>query len=213
MEQLRQRLAKHQWYVRRALVCFIIIIRLVCVYWTALEPLLHVVLPFAAMVLGGVSPRRAAPLALLGVLPDLDALFLVHRSLSHSVLVLALAWAPIAAITFWRPEHRGAAAFGLLVLLSHPVLDMMGSSTPILWPLLGDSIYLRLALNGRVGAGVSLSPRVEVHTSATVFRQVASIDYPLFTGEGLMVSLLLLAPVALNLIRMRRSTEIQAARP
>jgi hypothetical protein len=115
------------------------------------------------------------------------------------------AWAPILAITYFKPRYRKMAALGLLVLLSHPVIDMMGSSTPILWPLLDTSIHISLSLNGKVGEGVSLIPRVEVQRTATVFKQVTSIDYPLFTGEGLTVSLLLLIPLALNLLRERRS--------
>jgi hypothetical protein len=188
---------------RASYYCFLhIIIKIVCVRWTALEPLLHVVLPFTALVLGGVKPHKAAPLAVLGIVPDLDALFLVHRSISHSAVILSLAWAPILAITYFKPRYR---KLGLLVLLSHPVIDMMGSSTPILWPLLDTSIHISLSLNGKVGEGVSLIPRVEVQRTATVFKQVTSIDYPLFTGEGLTVSLLLLIPLALNLLRERRS--------
>lgn len=177
-----------------------------------MEPLLHVVLPFTALVLGGVKPRKAAPLSILGVLPDLDALFLVHRSISHSAIVLSLVWAFVLAIAYFvRPGYKKMAVLGLLVLLSHPVLDMMGGSTPILWPLLDTSIHLRLSLNGSVGGGVSISPRVEVITTATVFQQVTSIDYPLFTGEGLMISLLLLTPMALNLLRGKRHTIIEQA--
>jgi membrane-bound metal-dependent hydrolase YbcI (DUF457 family) len=170
-----------------------------------LEPLLHVVVPFTALILSGVKPHKAAPLAVLGVLPDLDALLLLHRSLSHSAVILSLAWAPILAFAYFRPEYRKTAALALLVLLSHPVLDMMGSSTPILWPLLDTSIHLKLSLNGKIGDGVSLSPHLEVQRTATVFEQVASIDYPLFTGEGLMISLLLLTPIALNFLWERRS--------
>ena len=163
-------------------------------------------IPFVALVLLGVKPHKAAPLAVLGVLPDLDALLLVHRSVSHSVVVLSLAWAPVLAFAYFiRPEYRRMAALGLLVLLSHPVVDVMGGSTPILWPLMDTSLHLIFSLNGKVGEGVSLIPRLEVQRTATVFKQVASLDYPLFTGEGLVVSLILLTPMVLNLLRERRA--------
>ena len=172
-----------------------------------MEPLLHVVIPFVALVLLGVKPRKAAPLALLGVLPDLDALLLVHRSVSHSVVVQSLAWAPLLTFAYFiRPEYRRVTALGLLVLLSHPVVDVMGGSTPIFWPLMDTSLRLMLSLNGKVGEGVSLIPRLEVQRTTTVFKQVASLDYPLFTGEGLMVSLILLTPVMLSLLRERHAT-------
>lgn len=163
-------------------------------------------IPFVALVLLGVKPHKAAPLALLGVLPDLDALLLVHRSVSHSVVVLSLVWAPLLAFAYFiRPEYRRMAALGLLVLLSHPVVDVMGGSTPILWPLMDTSFHIMLSLNGKVGGGVSLIPRLEVQRTTTVFKQVASLDYPLFTGEGLMVSLILLTPVILSLLRERHA--------
>ena len=169
-----------------------------------LEPLLHVVVPFVALVLYGVEPRRAAPLSLLGVVPDLDALLLVHRSLSHSVVVLGLVWVPVLAyVRMRRPGLWVEAVLGLLVLVSHPVLDMVGGYTPVLWPLYGDSIYLRMALDGRVSPGVSFNPRVEVLGVPTVFKPVASLDYPLFTGEGLAVSLILLLPIVLSMVKPR----------
>ena len=175
-----------------------------------MEPLLHVVVPFTALTLLGIKPRAALPLALLGALPDLDALFLVHRSMSHSAIILTLAWTPVLAATWLRrPKHRLHAVTGLLVLLSHPIIDMTGGYTPILWPLLDDSIRLSLSLNGRVGSGVSISPLVHVHSTPTVFQSVTSLDYPLFTGEGLAISLILLAPIALNLIRERHGASVQ----
>ena len=175
-----------------------------------MEPLLHVAVPFTALVLLGIKPRAALPLALLGALPDLDALFLIHRSISHSAIILTLAWAPVLAATWLhRPTYKGYAVMGLLVLLSHPAIDMMGGYTPILWPLLDDSIRLNLSLNGRVGEGVSISPSIRLHSTPTVFQPVTSLDYPLFTGEGLVISLILLAPIALNIIRERHATSIQ----
>jgi membrane-bound metal-dependent hydrolase YbcI (DUF457 family) len=175
-----------------------------------MEPLLHVVVPFTALVLLGIKPRAAAPLALLGVLPDLDALLLTHRSLSHSVIILSLAWAPILAATWFRkPELRVYAVIGLLVLVSHPVIDMMGGYTPVLWPLLDDSISVNLALNGHISEGVSISPTMSVQSIPTVFQSVTSIDYPLFTGEGMMISLILLTPIALDLLKKRLTMRIQ----
>jgi predicted nucleotidyltransferase len=62
-----------------------------------LEPLIHLILPLTALTLLGVDFRKALPLALFGLLPDLDALLLIHRSLSHSLPVL-LAFAAGAAL-------------------------------------------------------------------------------------------------------------------
>jgi membrane-bound metal-dependent hydrolase YbcI (DUF457 family) len=176
-----------------------------------MEPLLHVVVPFAALILLGIKPRVAAPIAMLGMLPDLDALLLTHRSLSHSVIILSLAYAPVLAVTwFLRPQWRGYVVIGLLVLILHPVTDMMGGYTPVLWPILNDSIRLNLSLNGRISEGVTISPTMSVQSIPTVFQSVTSLDYPLFTGEGFMISLILLTPIALDMIRKKYATNAQA---
>ena len=57
-----------------------------------MKPLIHFIVPFTALTLAGVEFRKALPISLLALLPDLDALFLVHRSLSHSLVVLLRAF-------------------------------------------------------------------------------------------------------------------------
>jgi membrane-bound metal-dependent hydrolase YbcI (DUF457 family) len=60
-----------------------------------LELIIHFTIPFIALTLLGLDVKRALPLSLLALLPDLDALFLVHRSLSHSLVVVFAFAAPI----------------------------------------------------------------------------------------------------------------------
>jgi hypothetical protein len=50
---------------------------------------------------------------------------------------------------------------------------------------------------------------MSVQSTPTVFRSVTSLDYPLFTGEGMMISLILLTPIALDLLRKRLTMKIQ----
>jgi len=58
-------------------------------------------------------------------------------------------------------------------------------------------------VNGRIGEGIAISPKMNVQSMPTAFQTATSLDYPLFTGEGLMISLILLAPIALDLLRKR----------
>jgi membrane-bound metal-dependent hydrolase YbcI (DUF457 family) len=173
-----------------------------------MEPLLHFVIPFIALTMLGVDLRKALLLGLLGVLPDLDALFLIHRSMSHSLVVLALVWTPVLiSIRVRAPHLWQMGLLGLLVLFSHPMMDVVQSHTPILWPLYGQSIYLKLAFNVLWGSEVGFNPRTELSMVPTNFRPVNGFDYPLFTGEGLIISIILLLPVILPLIRGRVLSE------
>ena len=62
-----------------------------CIY---LDVLMHFVLPFVALMLLRLDLRRALPIAALGIVPNLDVLFLFHRSYSHSVIVIGLVVLP-----------------------------------------------------------------------------------------------------------------------
>lgn len=168
-----------------------------------MELLLHFMIPFVLLVTLGFKPRKAVPLALLGVVPDLDVFLLVHRSISHSIFILFLAWSPVMVYAFIKPGCRRFAALGLLVLLSHPLLDVMGSSTPILWPIIENSIHFRFSLNARASGLLSISPQFEFSSIATMFDRATILNYPIVTGEGLMLSFFLLAPIIYNSLRSR----------
>jgi membrane-bound metal-dependent hydrolase YbcI (DUF457 family) len=164
-----------------------------------MEPLVHFILPLTALLLLGVELRTAAPLALLGFLPDLDALLLIHRSFSHSIIVMALIFLTILLITrHIRPTHQRIVVFAFLVVASHIMLDLY-SLTPILWPIYPFDISVKFALNIVLGNGVGLSPSFQMATTPTDFSRVAGLDYPLFTEEGLLLTAILLAPILYKL--------------
>ena len=168
-----------------------------------MEPLVHFALPLAALLMLGVELKTAAPLALLGILPDMDALLLIHRSFSHSFVVLGLLFLVILLITErfrFAPPKFVALAF--LVVASHIVLDL-GSLTPILWPIYPYDVSLKIAINLVLGNGVGLTPSFKLTETPTEFIKVTGIDYPLFTEEGLLLTVVLLIPVLYNLARIK----------
>lgn len=96
-----------------------------------MEPLIHFVVPLTLLTILGVKFRRALPLSLLALLPDLDVFFHVHRSFSHSILIFLavfLLTLPLA----WRFKSYKHAALALLMLISHPILDLFSGYTPVL---------------------------------------------------------------------------------
>ena len=167
-----------------------------------MEALLHFVLPLLAFTLLGVKPRKAFPLALLGVLPDLDVLFLVHRSLSHSLIIIGLASFPFFLLSFvLKPRTLRTVWLGFLSVASHPILDLFSGYTPILWPLHPYSLWVEAGLDGFFGSGVRFQLELEVHQIPTVFHRRVMLDAPLFTGPTLIASLVLLTPLIYRMLK------------
>lgn len=167
-----------------------------------MEPLIHFIVPFAALTILGVQLKRALPISLVAVLPDLDVFFHVHRSFSHSLIVLLALSAPIMLLV-WRTGLRKYAALGLLAALSHPVMDL-GYYTPLFWPLYGQSFMVLVDSAVRIASSPAIHLSVKVLTAPTVFSYFKTLDAPLFTGEGLMVFAVLSAAAVLKALADKR---------
>jgi membrane-bound metal-dependent hydrolase YbcI (DUF457 family) len=165
------------------------------------EPIVHFALPLAALLLLGLDLRKAVPLALLGILPDLDSLLLIHRSFSHSIIVLSLLFLTIfILIRHYRPAHQRTVLLGFLVVASHIFLDL-GALTPIFWPIYPYNISISFSLNIVLGNGLGLSPILHVTQVPTDFSRVPGFDYPLFTEEGMLITAVLLLPTFYKLAK------------
>ncbi|MGQ9552157.1 MAG: metal-dependent hydrolase [Candidatus Bathycorpusculaceae bacterium] len=161
-----------------------------------MEPLIHFVVPFTALTLVGVKPGKALPVSLLAVLPDLDALFLVHRSLSHSLIVVLGVMVPLLLLTYkFKPRFYSYGFLALTSIASHLALDLFAGYTPILWPLYGYSVWIQAGLVAHVGSPPSLALSAQLLMEPITFQQFQSLDAPLFTGEGLVLTAVLLMPV------------------
>lgn len=165
-----------------------------------MELLLHFTIPFVMFSTMGLKPGIALALAVLAMTPDLDVLFMVHRSLSHSLFVWALCASPFFLLSWiLRPWLLGTVCLGFAGVLSHLLLDLFSGYTPLLWPLYPNSLWFKAGLNMRIGSGVGFTPIFEVSQAPTFYRRAAMFDAPLFTSEGLMVSLALMSPLFIKL--------------
>ena len=170
-----------------------------------MEPLLHFTIPFAILIIIGVNPKKAFLLSLLGPLPDVDAVMLTHRSLTHSVVVLGLLFVPVFIYLYSRARHYVPwAILGFLVFATHGVFDIFSSYTPVLWPILSQSIFIRLRMNFQYTAGYSVVPDIRVQGSPTDFEQLSRFSYPIFTGEGFVLTLVILGSVLVKMAYERR---------
>ena len=159
----------------------------------------------------GIKLRKAFFLACFSVLPDLDVLFGVHRSVSHSVIVWFLVLAPVF-MYFWRFEQDHLMGV-VLVFFSgslHCIFDTFYSFTPLLWPLVSNSLKIDFSVFVHVSNRISLEPFIGVQTYATDFEYFSGFDATLFTSESFVVSLALLAPVVLQIFKKNRDVWLKS---
>jgi len=170
------------------------------------EPALHfsVVFSISAPRLG---VKHALLLSLLALLPDIDILLHIHRSMSHSVILIGLAWIPILlAFHLFGRRNLGIAILCFLAVLSHPLIDCFQTYTPILYPAYDRSIWVRV--DGRLLAspdGFAPQTSVSIRDTPTVFKPFEYLDAPIFTSEGFLISVILtVAPLILSFRESRR---------
>lgn len=139
--------------------------------------------------------KYALLFALLGLLPDIDVLFRIHRWFTHSLIPLACV-ALVASSVILR-FRRGLLTYALIAFTLyalHIVLDLLIAPTPILWPLVSASYVLRIGINGSVSAeGVTLTPTMEVKTTTTDFTPRTSLEGPLISETGVVVAVAVFA--------------------
>ena len=157
------------------------------------EPLIHFTVPFAFFTALGVKTKKALLLSLLALTPDLDVLFHIHRSASHSLVILSAVFAPLLALTWNKKPYRGMALLGFAAVASHLILDLAGY-TPILYPLISDSFRVSFNCDIHYGSVPALSFNFMVESIPTAFIPFDRLDAPLFTTEGALISFALLLP-------------------
>jgi hypothetical protein len=162
------------------------------------EPLLHFVVPFVSFKAFGVDLRKAALASLVALAPDADVLFHIHRSQSHSVIVLAVILVPLLAVTRNRKGVRTLVLLCGLGVVSHLIMDLFQSPTPLLWPLLNESLIVSWGLNIQIGSVSTLTATGGVVTGQSAIGYFSSFDAPLVTAEGVGISIVLLAPVIVS---------------
>ncbi len=167
------------------------------------EVLLHFSIPFSA-VLSVTSRLRYAFLAgVFGVLPDLDILFGIHRSPSHSIpVILAIAVPILIMLSSKHSRYLKASEIALFGVLSHPILDLFDGYTPILWPFSSYSPWIKFSAEAYLSSTPSLNIDYQVLWQPTIFQPVEKIGGVLVTPLGAIISAaLILPPLVIAAIR------------
>lgn len=166
------------------------------------EPLIHFIIPFFLLIMLGLNVKKSILISSLAVFPDLDVLFGIHRSISHSVIfILALSIGLILILSYLGID-KSEKLLILLVLLSHLFLDMFGGYTPIFWPIFDKSIYIFTEMTANMKNVLDLNLIFDIRLEKTVFYTVSG-DGPIFTGEGFGIALVLLTGLLLKNISIR----------
>lgn len=169
------------------------------------EPLFHFAVPFVSLRAFGIDQRKALFFSLLALTPDIDVLFQVHRSQSHSFILLAIVVLPLLIFTWNRKNLRSLVLLGAFAVSTHLVLDLFQSYTPVLWPLQDESIWITFTLTLHMGSAVAVTGSATVLVEQTVIERLTSLDAPVLTGEGLTISTVLLAPTIFQFLLKRLS--------
>ena len=170
------------------------------------EPLLHFAVPFASLRAFRIDLRKAALASLIALAPDLDVFFHVHRSQSHSIIILAAIVIPLLFLTRNRKEAREIVLLGTFGLITHLVLDLFQSPMPLLWPLINESWMVSAQLDLRIGGAPIVTGSAGLVTGQSTIGFFSSFDEPLLTAEGLGISLVLLAPTIFTILRQATSS-------
>jgi hypothetical protein len=165
------------------------------------EPLLHFAVPFTSVRATGLDWRKALFASLVALTPDLDVFFNVHRSESHSLILLTIVVVPLLILLRKHKTLRTLVLLGTLGILTHFVLDLFQNPVPLLWPLLNQSLSISTILDLHIGSAPTVTGSVDVQIAQEPIEPFSHFDAPLVTAEGFCISVLLLLPSILLILK------------
>jgi len=137
------------------------------------------------------SARYSIVVALVGLLPDIDALIGVHRWITHS-LIVAPPLAGLAAtlvVYYARPGHVWIPLLALSLYMLHIVLDAFTAPTPLLYPLTSNSYMVSIGVNASIARGVvSVEPEATLLSEPVDFTPRQAIEGPVVSETGVIVA-------------------------
>jgi len=137
------------------------------------------------------STRYSIVVALVGLLPDIDALIGVHRWITHSLIVALLAWLAATLVVYYtRPGYVWIPLLALsLYILHNIVLDAFTAPTPLLYPLTGSSYMVSIGVNASIAGGiVSVKPEATLLSEPVDFTPRQAVEGPVISEAGVIVA-------------------------
>jgi membrane-bound metal-dependent hydrolase YbcI (DUF457 family) len=133
--------------------------------------------------------RYAMLIALVGLLPDIDVLFRIHRWITHSLVITSIISLIIAMITlFFFRRYFQIMILATILYILHIILDLFTASTPILWPIYNNAIMIKIGVDG-----ILRSDKINIVFNSTLYYEPADfsqrdeIEGPLISGIGVIL--------------------------
>jgi len=151
--------------------------------------------------------KESLVIALVGLLPDIDVLLMVHRWVSHSLLIPTLTLPLILLIIkYLGKDHLKYLVVPVALYMLHIFLDLFTAPTPILWPISTQSYSLGVKLDGVLSdTGIKLIPSLIVSAEVSDFTRKSVLEGPLITDTGIMVAVVTVLTLTIEYLA-RRST-------
>ncbi len=129
------------------------------------DPLLHYIVSFI------VAKRRyrilqALLISLVGIVPDLDVVFHIHRSATHSLVILCIVAFLIYVFLklFIKNSAKAIAILGTCVLLYllHILMDIFTGLTPLLWPITNYALFIDIRIDFTMGSSPCIDMPIRI---------------------------------------------------
>ena len=137
------------------------------------------------------NTKKALLLGVIGVIPDIDALFRLHRWITHSLVLTLVLAGVILPIIYKYKKNTLEYTLTILVLITlHITIDVFTGPTPILWPITSHSYTATLKLNGSIQVdSITLKPQVEITTREVDFTQQYIVEGPIASEIGVITAI------------------------
>lgn len=154
-----------------------------------------------------LSLKYAVLLALVGLLPDIDALFRIHRWFTHSIIIASLAFLTVYIVALkLKPKTPKLVITAYVLYSAHIILDIFTAPTPIIWPLTLMSYMFKVGIDGIISAdGVAITQNIKLDTTPADFTQRLMIEGPIISETSLTTAVAVATAVVVERLMQKHT--------
>lgn len=155
--------------------------------------------------------RYAALISLVGLMPDLDTFFRIHRWFTHSLILATLTYITTYLITTKLKITKPKLLTTTYTLyITHILLDLLTAPTPLLWPITPTSYAVKAGIDGTISAdGLKISPNLTLNTTPTDFTPKPQLEGPIIAEPGLITTATTVIVLALEHLTRKHANKRQ----
>ena len=143
---------------------------------------------------------NASLFACLAFIPDLDIFFNIHRSASHSVVIIFMFFIPFFLINwYWKLKRTSDLILSIISIASHPIFDMLSGYTPVLWPIFDRSVMIIAQLKFEIDSTYKIGFELKMNIMPTVFNNITEFKATILTGPQLIMIISIMIYLSLKI--------------